>query len=77
MGKPVRAVRRFIRRKGKGKGKGKGKSGKAGASSAFLSTLSDDEVEHIFIGKGKGKGGSKGKRSSGKRQGTKGEPFWP
>lgn len=80
MGKPVRAIRRFVRRKGKGKGKGKGKSGKAGAATTFLAATSDEEVDQIFLGKGRGKGskgGHKGKRSSGKGKGRRLNPFGP
>ena len=48
MRKPVRRVRRFIRRKGKGKGKGRGKS-----ASAFFAEATDEEIEEVFFGKGK------------------------
>ena len=79
-GKPVRAVRRFIRRKGKGKGKGndgsKGK-GKASKGKIFLAELPDDQVESVFKGKSKGKGGFKGKRSTGKGKGGHGNPLGP
>ncbi|CAE8605145.1 unnamed protein product [Polarella glacialis] len=76
MGKPVRAVRRFVNRKGKGKGKGKGKDNNAGA---FLASMSDDELVYVFPGlsKGKGKGKGKGKRSSGKGKGRTGNPIGP
>ena len=58
MNKPVRAVRRFLRRKGKGKGKGStggnpGGMGK-GKGKVFLAEMSDAEVEQVFKGKGKG-----------------------
>jgi len=76
MGKPVRAVRRFIRRGHKGKGKGKGKGRKAGSAHAFLAALPDAEVEHVFKGKGKGRGGPI-VRSSGKGKGRQGNPFGP
>ena len=46
MGKPVRRLRRFMHRKGKGKGKGKGKSG------YLLMSMTDEEVENTFFGKG-------------------------
>ena len=70
MRKPVRRVRRFIKRKGKGKGKNPG---------YFLSTLRDQEIEQMFFGKGgkKGKGKAKGKRSSGKGKGRRGNPKGP
>ena len=58
MGKPVRAVRRFIRRKGKGKGKssGKGKGkGDKDHRAAFLTSLPDEQIEHVFKGKSKDK----------------------
>ena len=56
-GKPVRKLRRFIRRKfGKGKGKGKGKSSSFNAT-AYLTAMTDDDVEEVFF-KGKGKGKS-------------------
>ena len=77
MGKPVRKVRRFLKREpSKGKGKGKGKGFNAGA---FLANMSDDEVDQVFAykGKGKGKGKSKGKRSSGKGLGRKTNPKGP
>ena len=86
MGKPVRAVRRFLGRKGKGKGKGKVKGGKAGAAGTFLAAISDEEADQIFLGKGKGKGtkgikgskgSQKGKRSSGKGKGRRLNPFGP
>ena len=77
-GKPVRAARRFVRRKGKGKNaKTKGKS-KGKRIGAYLAGLSDPEVDSIFLGKGK-KGGSKGfnkgKRSSGFGKGRRGNPL--
>ena len=76
-GKPVRAVRRFIRRKGKGKGKGEiGGKGK-GKGKVFLAETSDAQASEIFLGKGKGKGGSKGMRSSGKGKGRQGNPNGP
>ena len=75
MQKPVRAVRRFVRRNGKGKGKGKGKAGKGGQASAYLASLPDPEVESVFKGKSKGKG--KGTRSSGKGKGRSGNPLGP
>ena len=69
-----RHVRRFIRNKGAGKGyrpKGKGK-GRPNPS-AFLASLSDEEVQQVFkvAGKGKGKGG---KRSTGKGKGRRTNP---
>ena len=77
---PVRAVRRFIRRKGFGRGKGRGSGftkghgkghprGKGHQAIAFLAELPDAEVEHVFKGKGKGK------RSSGKGKGRRGNPL--
>ena len=75
-GKPVRAVRRFIRRKGKGKGGERGSKGK-GKGKVFLAETSDAELEEIFIGRGKGKGGLKGVRSSGKGKGRVGNPIGP
>ena len=76
MGKPVRAVRRFIRRKGKGKGKGKGKNN-PGSAPAHLSMLHDHEVEQVFFGKSKGKGKRKGIRTSGKGKRRQLNPFGP
>ena len=67
MRKPVRRVRRFLRRKGKGKGKHPG---------FYLTGLSDTEVDQVFFApKGKGKG--KGKRSSGKGKGRRQNPRGP
>ena len=63
--KPVRRVRRFLKRKGKGKGK---------RSGYFLATLSEPEIEKLFFIRGRRKGKGKGKFSSGKRQGTQAEP---
>ena len=64
MRKPVRRVRRFLKRRGKGKGKRPG---------YFLSTLSDPEVEQLFFAHGKGgKGKGNGKRSSGKGMNPRG-----
>ena len=83
-GKPVRAVRRFIRGKAASKGQHKGK-GRGKGSGAFLAALSDDECE-VFFGKSKGKGksfkgkdgkGGKGKRTSGKGFGRKRNPIGP
>ena len=76
--KPVRAVRRFVRRKGKGKGKDKG-HGKGKRVGAYLAGLSDTEVDGIFFGKAGGKkGGSKGfhkgKCSTGFGKGRRGNP---
>ena len=48
--KPVRKVRRFLRKKGKGKGKGHGKS-----ASAFFADATDEEIEEVFFGKAKAK----------------------
>jgi hypothetical protein len=66
MRKPVRRVRRFLKRKGKGKGKHPG---------FYLSTLTEPEIEGLFFAKGKGKG--KGKRSSGKGKGRRTNPKGP
>ena len=55
MGKPVRRVRRFLRRKGKGKSKCKGKGKSFGKGKVFLAELPDDQVESVFKGKGRGK----------------------
>ena len=52
MRKPVRRVRRFLKRKGKGKGKRPG---------YYLSTLSEPEIENVFFLRGKRKGKGKGK----------------
>ena len=74
MGRPVRKLRRFIKRtydKGKGfKGKHKGK-GKA--RHAFLAEMTDADVDQAFFG-GKGKSGKN--RSSGKGKGRKKKPHW-
>ena len=78
--KPVRAVRRFVRRKGKGKGKssdGKG-TGKGKRIGTYLAELPDQEIDTIFLGKGKkggGKGFRKGKRSTGFGKGRQGNPL--
>ena len=75
--KPVRAVRRFVRRKGKGSGKSKG-PGKGKRVGTYLAELSDQEVDSIFLGKGKkggGKGFNKGKRSTGFGKGRRGNPL--
>ena len=69
MRKPVRRVRRFMKRKGKGKGKHPG---------FFLQHLTDQEVEQTFFGKGpKGRGKGKGKRSTGKGRGRRQNPKGP
>ena len=69
MRKPVRRVRRFLKRKGKGKGKHPG---------YFLSTLSESEIENMFFMKGKPrKGKGKGKFYSGKGKGRKMNPKGP
>jgi len=78
-GKPVRRVRRFFRKPlhkgGKGKGKGKGKPRHKGRiDNTFLADYSPQELEHIFVNKGKSRGGQKGKLSSGKGFGRKGNP---
>ena len=74
MGKPVRKVRRFVKRKGKGKGQGK-YMGKRTAGT-YLNSLTSNEIEQVF--KGKGKGRFKGKqfagKSSGKGKGRTGNP---
>ena len=76
MGRPVRKARRFIKRKGKSMGKGKLRTkGKGGGTIHFLETMTDPE--QVFIFKGKGKGGYKGKKSSGKGFGRKGNPTGP
>lgn len=63
MHKPVRCVRRFLKRRTKGKG-GKGKA-RGSARFSFVADMTDEEVELAFFGSGCGKG--KGKpRSSGK-----------
>jgi hypothetical protein len=63
MRKPVRRVRRFLKRRGKGKGKHPG---------YYLTNLKDQEIENMFFGKGHRKG--KGKRSSGKGKGRRQNP---
>jgi len=69
LGKPVRRVRRFFRRKGKGKGKSAGH---------YLSSLSEPEILSTFFSKGpKGRGKSKGKYSSGKGFGRRKNPKGP
>ena len=66
MRKPVRRVRRFLKRKGKGKGKNPG---------YYLSTLSEGDLEQLFFAKGRpGKGKGKGIRSSGKGKGRRMNP---
>ena len=77
MKKPVRKIRRTIRRefgrKGKGKGKGKRRRLHGRGVLAFLASLPDTEYEEVLFGKGKGKG--KGRRNtSGKGKGRKGNP---
>ena len=76
MRKPVRKVRRFFRQKLRRKGKGKGKRFTGKGLSAYVTSLSDEEYEETFFGKGKGKGlgKAKGKRSSGKGGGRKTNP---
>ena len=81
--KPVRKVRRFIRKvfKTKGKGKGKGKRPQrlhGSALTAYVASFTDEEYELCFFGKkgnGKGRGAGKGKRSSGKGFGRKQNPI--
>ena len=69
MGKPIRHVRRFFKKRGKGKGKHSG---------TYLASLNDYEVSELFFkGKGKGKSKGKGKRSSGKGKGHRGNPRGP
>ena len=66
MRKPVRRVRRFMKRRGKGRGKHAGH---------FLATMSDGEVAEFFSKNGpKGRGKGKGKRSSGKGKGRRQNP---
>jgi hypothetical protein len=68
MKKPVRRIRRFVRRKGKGyrKGRGKGRYN-------FASLMPDEEYDNIFFG---GKGKSKGsRRTTGKGMGRKKNPI--
>ena len=71
-GKPVRRVRRFLKRRpwnlspGKGKGNGKNRF-------TFLAEETDENLETIFKGGGKGKG-SKGRRTTGKGFGRKTNP---
>ena len=68
-GKPVRKVRRFLRKRpfNSSFGKGKGKN-----RFTFLADESDENLETIF--KGKGGKGSKGRRTSGKGFGRKTNP---
>ena len=68
MRKPVRRVRRFMKRKGKGKGKHPG---------YYLTTLKDQEIEEIFFCKGPKKGKGTGKRSTGKGKGRRTNPKGP
>ena len=79
MRKPVRKVRRFVRKRIKGKGKGTGvRSRLSGPGIYYLtSQLSDEQYEEMYFGvraEGKGKGHSKGKRSTGKAAGRKTNP---
>ena len=75
MKKPIRKVRRTIRRefgrKGKGKGKGKRRRLHGRGVLAFLASLPDPEYEEILFGKGKAKGRN---NTSGKGKGRKGNP---
>ena len=66
-GKPVRALRRIVRRKGKGKGKSK--------SSSYLSL--DDMLQASAYFKGKGKGGRSSGKGFGRRQNPKGRDSEP
>ena len=92
MQKPVRRVRRFLRRKGKGTGKGQAKYGKGkGSVPHYLASLDGHQAEQLFAAfrrKGKGKGNiSKGKgqgqaalmsnSSTGKGRGRKTNPRGP
>ena len=74
MQKPVRRVRRFLRRGGKGHSKGKGKGS---SRFDFLANMDDAVVDTVFFGgKGKSKGKSKGKhRSTGKGKGRRRNPI--
>ena len=81
MGKPVRAVRRFLRRKGHTKGGTKGKGYGKPSAQAFLADLPDESsagpsATVLFKGLRKGKGG-KGYRSSGKGKGRISNPLGP
>ena len=67
MKKPVRKVRRFIKRKGGGKGKSKGKG-----RYLALDQTSDAQISEVFFG---GKTG--GKRPTGKGKGRKKNPTGP
>ena len=69
-GKPVRALRRTLRRKGKGKGRGKG------MRSSFLNI--DDLLQQSSYFKGKGKGGKSSGKGFGRRlnpTGRDGDPL--
>ena len=72
MQKPVRRVRRFIRRSGKGKGCSKGK----GASRfEFLARMDDFAIDAAFFGGKAGKVKSKGEhRSTGTGKGRRRNP---
>ena len=72
MQKPVRRVRKFLRRSGKGKARGKGK-GKGSSRFDFLANMDDSAVDAVFFG---GKGKPKGKRrSTGKGKGRRRNPI--
>ena len=66
--KPVRKVRRFIKRKGGGKGRSKGKG-----RYLCLEQLPDTQISQVFFGGGK----SGGKRTTGKGKGRKKNPTGP
>ena len=81
MKKPVRRVRRRVRRyfhrKGKGKRSKRRLRGKGVVS--YLAQLPDDDLEEILFGKGqRGKGkGRHARRTTGKGKGRRGNPFGP
>ena len=71
-GKPVRAVRRFVRKQHYLKNRGKGQ---AFNSTAFLAAMSDYDITYTFINKGRGKGGLRGMTSTGKGKGRRTNPI--
>ena len=62
MRKPTRKVRRFFRRQLRVKGKGKGKRLSGKGVTSYTMSLTDDEYEDMYFGKGKSMG--KGDRKS-------------
>ena len=72
-GNPIRRVRRFLKRHYGRNRRPHGIQSRSHLSYSYLAESADETLEHVFKGKGR-EGGSKGRRTTGKGFGRRGNP---